>query len=76
MHNSGNSLKTVALLGLLSAVLIVGGRRLAGDLGICQLFLLGQDRPRDERRATAHCLPLPLLTVAARQSHPASEPRL
>jgi len=34
MHNSNNSLKTVALLGLLSAILIVGGRWLAGDQGI------------------------------------------
>ncbi|MGA2713233.1 MAG: zinc metalloprotease HtpX [Bryobacteraceae bacterium] len=34
MHNSGNSLKTVALLGLLSAILIVGGRWIAGDQGI------------------------------------------
>jgi heat shock protein HtpX len=34
MHGSNNSLKTVALLGLLSAILIVGGRALAGDRGI------------------------------------------
>ena len=34
MHNGNNSLKTVALLGLLSAVLIVGGRAIAGDQGI------------------------------------------
>ena len=34
MHNSNNALKTVALLGLLSAILIVGGRALAGDRGI------------------------------------------
>jgi heat shock protein HtpX len=34
MHNSGNSLKTVALLGLLSAILIVGGHSLAGARGI------------------------------------------
>jgi heat shock protein HtpX len=34
MHTSNNSLKTVALLGLLSAILIVGGRVLAGDRGI------------------------------------------
>jgi len=34
MHNSSNSLKAVALLGLLSAILIVGGRWLAGDQGI------------------------------------------
>jgi heat shock protein HtpX len=34
MHNETNSLKTVALLGLLSAVLIVGGRAIAGDRGI------------------------------------------
>jgi heat shock protein HtpX len=34
MHNETNSLKTVALLGLLSALLIVGGRAIAGDRGI------------------------------------------
>jgi heat shock protein HtpX len=34
MHHSNNALKTVALLGLLSAILIVGGRALAGDRGI------------------------------------------
>lgn len=34
MHNSNNSLKTVALLGLLSAILIVGGQSLAGGRGI------------------------------------------
>src|SRR5437763_8779253 len=34
MHNSNNSLKTVALLGLLSAILIVGGQFLAGERGI------------------------------------------
>lgn len=34
MHSGNNSLKTVALLGLLSAILIVGGRWLAGDRGI------------------------------------------
>jgi heat shock protein HtpX len=34
MHNSNNALKTVALLGLLSAILIVGGHALAGDRGI------------------------------------------
>ena len=34
MHNETNSLKTVALLGLLSAILIVGGRAIAGDRGI------------------------------------------
>ena len=35
MHNhSNNALKTVALLGLLSAILVVGGRALAGDRGI------------------------------------------
>ena len=34
MHNGNNSLKTVALLGLLSAILIVGGRWLAGEQGI------------------------------------------
>jgi heat shock protein HtpX len=34
MHNGNNSLKTVALLGLLSAILIVGGRLIAGDRGI------------------------------------------
>ena len=34
MHHSNNSLKTVALLGLLSAILIVGGRAIAGDQGI------------------------------------------
>lgn len=34
MHQSNNALKTAALLGLLSAILIVGGRALAGDRGI------------------------------------------
>jgi len=34
MHHSNNALKTVALLGLLSAILVVGGRALAGDRGI------------------------------------------
>jgi heat shock protein HtpX len=34
MHGNNNSLKTVALLGLLSAILIVGGRALAGERGI------------------------------------------
>jgi heat shock protein HtpX len=34
MHNSNNALKTVALLGLLSAILIVGGHALAGNRGI------------------------------------------
>lgn len=34
MHNNSNSLKTVALLGLLSAILIVGGRWIAGEQGI------------------------------------------
>src|ERR1700691_4450436 len=34
MHQSNNALKTVALLGLLSAILIVGGRAIAGDRGI------------------------------------------
>jgi heat shock protein HtpX len=34
MHNETNALKTVALLGLLSAILIVGGRAIAGDRGI------------------------------------------
>jgi heat shock protein HtpX len=34
MHNSTNALKTAALLGLLSAILIVGGRWIAGDQGI------------------------------------------
>lgn len=34
MHSGNNSLKTVALLGLLSAILIVGGRAIAGDQGI------------------------------------------
>jgi heat shock protein HtpX len=34
MHQSNNSLKTVALLGLLSAILIVGGREIAGERGI------------------------------------------
>jgi len=34
MHNGTNSLKTVALLGLLSAILIVGGRAIAGDRGL------------------------------------------
>ena len=34
MHNPNNALKTVALLGLLSAILVIGGRALAGDRGI------------------------------------------
>jgi heat shock protein HtpX len=34
MHNSNNSLKTAALLGLLSAILMVGGHVLAGTRGI------------------------------------------
>ncbi|HTA42269.1 MAG TPA: zinc metalloprotease HtpX [Bryobacteraceae bacterium] len=34
MHHGNNALKTVALLGLLSAILIVGGRAIAGDQGI------------------------------------------
>src|SRR2546430_4819816 len=34
MHNSTNTLKTAALLGLLSAILIVGGRSIAGEQGI------------------------------------------
>jgi len=34
MHHSNNALKTVALLGLLSAILVIGGRALAGDRGI------------------------------------------
>jgi heat shock protein HtpX len=34
MHHSNNALKTVALLGLLSAILIIGGRAIAGDRGI------------------------------------------
>ena len=34
MHQSNNALKTVALLGLLSAILVIGGRALAGDRGI------------------------------------------
>src|SRR5580658_2633630 len=34
MHQSNNALKTAALLGLLSAILIIGGRALAGDRGI------------------------------------------
>jgi heat shock protein HtpX len=34
MHQSNNALKTAALLGLLSAILIVGGRAIAGDRGI------------------------------------------
>lgn len=34
MHHSNNGLKTAALLGLLSAILIVGGRALAGTRGI------------------------------------------
>lgn len=34
MHNSSNALKTVALLGLLSAILVVGGHALAGGRGI------------------------------------------
>jgi heat shock protein HtpX len=34
MHQSNNALKTAALLGLLSAILIIGGRALAGNRGI------------------------------------------
>jgi heat shock protein HtpX len=34
MHQSNNALKTAALLGLLSAILIVGGRAIAGSRGI------------------------------------------
>jgi heat shock protein HtpX len=34
MHRSNNALKTAALLGLLSAILIVGGRAVAGSRGI------------------------------------------
>src|ERR1035437_7224446 len=34
MHQSNNALKTAALLGLLSAILVIGGRALAGDRGI------------------------------------------
>jgi heat shock protein HtpX len=34
MHNETNSLKTVALLGFLSAILIVAGRAIAGDRGL------------------------------------------
>jgi heat shock protein HtpX len=34
MHHSNNALKTAALLGLLSAILIVGGRAIAGQRGI------------------------------------------
>src|SRR4051812_28039128 len=34
MHHSNNALKTAALLGLLSAILVIGGRALAGDRGI------------------------------------------
>jgi heat shock protein HtpX len=34
MHHSNNALKTAALLGLLSAILIIGGRAIAGDRGI------------------------------------------
>lgn len=34
MHHSNNALKTVALLGLLSAILVIGGRAIAGDQGI------------------------------------------
>ncbi len=34
MHQSNNALKTVALLGLLSAVLVVGGRAIAGERGV------------------------------------------
>lgn len=34
MHHSNNALKTVFLLGLLSAILVIGGRALAGDRGI------------------------------------------
>lgn len=34
MHHSNNGLKTAALLGLLSAILIIGGRAIAGPQGI------------------------------------------
>ena len=34
MHHSNNALKTAVLLGLLSAILIIGGRAIAGDRGI------------------------------------------
>src|SRR5207248_1759579 len=34
MHHGNNALKTAALLGLLSAILVVGGRALAGGQGI------------------------------------------
>jgi heat shock protein HtpX len=34
MSHGGNGLKTAALLGLLSAILVVGGRWIAGDQGI------------------------------------------
>jgi heat shock protein HtpX len=34
MHHSNNALKTAALLGLLSAILIIGGRAIAGPQGI------------------------------------------
>ena len=34
MHQSNNALKTVALLGLLSAILVVGGGAIAGNRGI------------------------------------------
>ena len=35
MHNHGtNALKTAALLGLMSVILVVGGRALGGDPGI------------------------------------------
>jgi heat shock protein HtpX len=41
MHNHGNnSLKTVALLGLMSAILVVGGRALGGDRGIVYGLLI------------------------------------
>lgn len=34
MHHSNNALKTALLLGALSAILVIGGRALAGDRGI------------------------------------------
>jgi heat shock protein HtpX len=40
MHQSNNALKTVALLGLMSAVLVVGGRAIAGDQGIVYGLLI------------------------------------
>jgi heat shock protein HtpX len=40
MHNGTNALKTAALLGLLSAILIVGGRALGGNNGIMYGLIL------------------------------------